>query len=351
MSALRLHPARFPTISLRCAGWIKGLAILLMIAHHAFGLPGLIAPENTPAEVIPGLPLAYWIGRFGKICVALFLFLSGYGFAMRMKDGAAPRWGYFAGKAWHFLLAYWPYFLLALVIGNLFFQQRLPSGNLRFPADPVNIVLNALTLRYHMAYEWWFAQTYLLLVLLARPLLQASKRPLVLLLASLAGFALGAVLDVIKLDPTPISFANLLIWQLPFVCGVLAARWEVPVPALVGARTAAWLALAAVLAGFALAEWIAPAAMTPYLILATPAFMIALVTLWGGADNRATALLGWLGGLTLGLWLVHPFLCYYFAQDWIYAPHWAPLVFAFLLAASLAVVVPVEWVMRKVMPQ
>jgi len=340
------HPVSLSTylsIDRHTGEWLKGLAILLMMAHHAFGLPTLIAPENAYTPLIPGIPLEYWIGRFGKICVAIFLLLSGYGFATRAAGGADCSWRYFASKAWRFLLTYWPYFLLAFAIGSLFFQEVMPNGRLRFPTDPAGFALNALTLRNSMAYEWWFAETYLLLVLLARPLVLATKAPVLLLSASLTGFAAGAAMDLAKIDPTDVSFANLLIWQLPFVVGIVAAT-SAPPQWLRGlfSRNGALVALALTIAGCAVVEIVAAPAMTPFLILAAPLLVFAISQLFGSVSNWATNWLGWLGGLTLGLWLVHPFFCYYFFQDWIYAPQYSPLIFAALLAASLAVVLPVE---------
>lgn len=343
MSAPALSHSPLLAIDRYCSDWLKGAAILLMMAHHLFGLPSLIEPPNSYVPLIPGVPFEYWIGRFGKICVSIFLLLSGYGFAMRLASGGTPDWRYFFGKAWRFLLAYWPYFLLAYGVGLFFFQERMANGNLRFPEDVWGFVLNALTIKNSMAFEWWFAETYLLLVLLTRPLLIASRWPLLLLAGSLIGFVAGAALDVMRLDPTDISFANLLIWQLPWVVGILAVTWDVPdwIRRLLG-PVSAWLALAAVLAGFVVVEVVAKAAMTPFLILATPLFVFGIVRLFGALRGRVTAGLSWLGRITLGLWLVHPFGCYYFFQKSVYAPHYSPLVFAALLLPSIAIVLVVE---------
>ena len=326
----------------------KGVAILLMLAHHLFGLPTLIAPENAYLPTIPGVPAEYWIGRFGKICVAMFLLLSGYGFAVGAGK-SAQSWRYFAGKAWRFLLAYWPYFLLAAVIGALFFQERMANGNWRFPTDPVNLLLNALTIRNTMAFEWWFAETYLLLVLVTRPLLLAARWPLLLLAGSLAAFVAGAALDVLRIDPTDISFANLLIWQFPWVAGILLVRTKMPTRLhSIPARALALVALLMVLAGFVLVEIAVSKAMTPFLILASPLVIFAMATLAKAGPSAEGGVLAWVGARTLGLWLVHPFFCYYFFQDAIYAPYYAPLIFVALLLASLAVVLPVEWLRAKV---
>ncbi len=51
---------------------VKGIAVLMMLVHHLWGFPARV----------PDLTLADWqiqIGEAGKMCVAIFLFLSGYG--------------------------------------------------------------------------------------------------------------------------------------------------------------------------------------------------------------------------------------------------------------------------------
>jgi len=325
-------------ISREASAWIKGVAILLMLAHHLFGLPSLIEPPNAFTPLIPGVPLEYWIGRFGKICVGLFLLVSGYGFAVG-GSGQGVRW--FASRAWRFLLAYWPYFLLAYTIGSLFFQERMANGNLRFPVDIVGIALNALTLKNTMAFEWWFAETYLLLVLLTPLLLRAAGHRSAMLAGSAVLFAVGSAMDLAKIDLPVVSLSNLLIWQLPWVMGMLLGG---PLPARMAealiSPTLGWAALAGMLAGFAVVERFAGFAMTPFLILASPVFAVALVTLTGA--HKRPGPVRWLGGYTLGLWLVHPFFCYYFFQSEIYAPGWSALVFGALLFASLGVVLLVE---------
>lgn len=318
--------------------WLKGIAILLMLAHHLFGLPRLIEPPNNYIALIPGVPLEYWIGRFGKICVAMFLLVSGYGFA---AGGKGQGFGKFAVRAWQFLLAYWPYFALAYWVGLLFFQEQMPNGNLRFPTDPAGFVLNALTLKNTMAFEWWFAETYLLLVLVTPLLLRVAAHRAAMLAGSVVLFVAGSAMDMARFDLPVVSLANLFIWQLPWVIGMLLAG---PLPAwlarLCNSRVAACWILSGLLAGFASVEVLAPFAMTPFLILAAPAFVVALVALTGAHERRGVV--SWVGGYTLGLWLVHPFFCYYFFQSEIYAARWSPLVFAALLFASLVVVLMVE---------
>lgn len=50
---------------------MKGIAILAMLFHHMYG--------SIPIDIVPYSGALQWIGWLGKVCVALFLFCSGYG--------------------------------------------------------------------------------------------------------------------------------------------------------------------------------------------------------------------------------------------------------------------------------
>lgn len=57
----------------------KGEAVCLMFAHHLFNFPSRLVDGSTYVQILPFLNLEAILGAFGKICVAIFLFLSGYG--------------------------------------------------------------------------------------------------------------------------------------------------------------------------------------------------------------------------------------------------------------------------------
>ena len=59
---------------------MKGLAVLLMLAHHLWGFPDRL-PSGLPMTSVTarGMEFAGFIGGYGKICVSLFMFLGGLG--------------------------------------------------------------------------------------------------------------------------------------------------------------------------------------------------------------------------------------------------------------------------------
>jgi len=83
---------------------IKGGAVILMIAHHLF-----YYPSKEYAALISGIPCEHALGIFGKICVPMFLIVSGYGLSVKgdFSYGSMMR------KIYAFLKIYWFYSSLA----------------------------------------------------------------------------------------------------------------------------------------------------------------------------------------------------------------------------------------------
>ena len=59
---------------------IKGVAIICMFMHHLFAFPDRIKAGSSYISLfsMSGIGFEILLGAFGKICVAMFLFLSGF---------------------------------------------------------------------------------------------------------------------------------------------------------------------------------------------------------------------------------------------------------------------------------
>ena len=64
---MAIHPA-FSSFDRQCTFFIKGIAIILMVAHHMWGF-----------KSVDDAPMLIGLGKAGKICVAIFAFISGFG--------------------------------------------------------------------------------------------------------------------------------------------------------------------------------------------------------------------------------------------------------------------------------
>lgn len=73
-------------ISINKSNYLKGIAIILMLIHHLFAYPIRISPDIPVYHIVNSVDLEMYLGLFGKICVSMFLFLSGYGFSLKKKS-------------------------------------------------------------------------------------------------------------------------------------------------------------------------------------------------------------------------------------------------------------------------
>lgn len=146
----------------------KGMAVLGMVMLHLFcrveDLP------YTPLIWFGEIPLIYYLGLFGDLCVPVFCFCSGYAhylMADARKETYARR---IPGKILRFLCNYWIVLMLFALLALLFgTSERIPGSWLDFAG---NILLVRMT--YNGA--WWFVTTYLILLVLSPILAAMTKR-------------------------------------------------------------------------------------------------------------------------------------------------------------------------------
>ena len=103
---------------------LKGIALLLLLCHHCF-YPG----EPYDDIIIFGYPIVLNIGEFSKLCVVLFVFLSGYGLtAKTIKDGGIDSlWSFYRHRYMKLMLNYWIIYLIFVLIGILFFHRTFSA--------------------------------------------------------------------------------------------------------------------------------------------------------------------------------------------------------------------------------
>ncbi len=107
---------------------LKGMAAILLLAHHLWGFPTLIDESNIliPLVIGKGINITEVIGHFGKISVAIFAFLSGYGMCQNWVKYQSVK--YRLKKIVISLTNYWIICAIFLFVGSL---TREPLPNVR----------------------------------------------------------------------------------------------------------------------------------------------------------------------------------------------------------------------------
>ena len=95
---------------------MKGLAILLMLAHHLWGFGDRLVSELPMVSVTArGMEFTGLIGGYGKICVSMFMFLGGFGTYLWYTREKADWFS----KIRKLYLSYWKVFFVFVPIGFL----------------------------------------------------------------------------------------------------------------------------------------------------------------------------------------------------------------------------------------
>lgn len=59
--------------------YIYGIAIVLMVGHHFFGFPERMNVRVLPLGGSLESTIELYMGYFGRICISMYAFISGYG--------------------------------------------------------------------------------------------------------------------------------------------------------------------------------------------------------------------------------------------------------------------------------
>lgn len=173
----------------------KGVAIILMIIHHLWAFPSRIPIELVNLFSVFGTPITYYIGQFGKICVALFFFVGGYGLYFSSKNGFN-----IIARIKKILFAYWKVFVIFIPIAFLFFSKQpiyCENEILCNKYSEFNIkelVSNFFCITSSYNEEWWFLRSYIIAII-----------------------TLPLVVKIVKRFSTPVNFALLICADIFFV--------------------------------------------------------------------------------------------------------------------------------------
>lgn len=134
---------------------IKGVAICLMLWHHLF-----LQNESYGAFI-------QWTGLVGKVCVALFLFVSGYGLVktyeqrvknkvLGFKNKIIQSFLFLVRRFWKFYLSYWPMMICVIIVGVLCGYSLSDAYAGLNPWKRLGIEVVGLNGWYSYLGPWWF---------------------------------------------------------------------------------------------------------------------------------------------------------------------------------------------------
>ena len=301
---------------------IKGIAILLMLWHHLF---------------LSTVEYGVWANSFAsiaKLCVALFLFVSGYGLTKQYSKLEKPHFKntvkFLVLRYLKFFFPYWFCFAIIVAVGNAFgygFADAYPSSRNTLKC----FLLDVWGQMGYASYlpTWWFNKMILQLYLVF---------PLLYLLVRNRYVALAALAAVFVMQPNALQLPGNVFFVveggLPaFFVGMMMAKHQwLPQPDGKATRIVAGVVAAVLCLG--LAVWHQSGIGVYYAILIRAAMAVSVAYLFSLTSGWMTPL-QYVGQLATTMYLLHT-LFLKLIPNVVYVPRFPILVFLWFLAFSLA---------------
>ena len=328
---------------------LKGFAIISMLMLHLFCR--LDKLPYTPLLWIGDTPVVYYFGLFGDLCVAVFCFISGYAHYMQSsKTELHDRWR----RLLRFMIVFWTIAVLFSIIG-------LVCGNAAIPNSVTEFVLNCLTVKNSYNGAWWYANIYILLIAL-EPLSCAFAqrcKPWLVLAATFAFYIIGYGIRFWSWGACELVILSWIITHIgllgtsyfPYAIGMLFRKYQVisRLRAVLNRLHFQYIYIY-IITAICFAAMIVLHGIVPTLFVAvfTAVASITLMCLCP-LPRRLTDVLCYFGEHSTNIWLVHMFFYSTLFSGLVFAARYPVLVFALLLALSLASSYVINWLSRPIL--
>lgn len=329
---------------------LKGIAIIAMLLHHLYcSIPSWIEPYNG---------FFFEIGAFGKVCVSIFLFCSGYGLSVQYKTNSDIKGTirFLLKRLFSFYINYWIIFLLFVPVTILFFGRSLSDvyGN---DSIFLQLVIDILGFKGERSYNitWWFNELILILYFLFPFLYLFAKKSCLALLA--CSFMLCRFwMSIVGYDLS----ANLDLYQLSFVAGIVYFvvldknrynKWLLKIGnlrhrgVLLAFLSVLLLSICVVIRSFQIIPHWSGARVDVFVTIA----LVLVVKNILNYLRCVMKLFGFIGKHSSNIYLIHTFFNIYWGFYWL---HTVPIMrnglnFIVLLAISLSASIIIEWIKTK----
>ena len=310
------------TLSITDSKKIKGLAIFLMLMHHLWSFPARIyGSEIKYFFDIFGTTSFLYLGFFGKICISLFFFVSGYGIysISSKKDFTILR------RIKKLYINYWKVFLVFIPIAVLLFNKQsaycLHSDiyaryvNVSF----TDIINNFLGFSFSLNSEWWFFNSYLVAVItfpLIKKLFSKFSTEINISLIIIMSILMANVLPNIPWINTNYLYIKFFCQCTPYIScfwiGVLFAKDNLYSTLKNKIEHEIKLNIITDIIGFIIIIYLRQNLIGPILDFVYVPFLIVFFLDILNKFKYVSKGFEILGNHSTNMWLIHSFLCYYF---------------------------------------
>lgn len=322
----------------------KGIAILLMMYHHLFVLPQRIQCDYFSVLNLCGLDFQTILAYFCKICVGIFVFLSGYGLCNSAKkyDTILKMYKAIFIRTIKFFVNYWIVFIIFIPIG-IFLKVY------NFEGKYILMAMLGFEVGSYST-EWWFVNAYIILLFIfplfyyifsriktIKKIVIFSLYTIVFLSVKLCEYYLSGVPLVSLLISSYLKYIYDFQIISIFLVGILFSkfnlysRFVIFIQSKVDIKIFSAVILVCVFVVRAIFSN-SPSSMNIDFLL-VPFFVFSITTLF--YDTKISVVFRIFGKQSTNIWLSHTFWCYYFWQPIVFFPYFSTAIYIWFAILSL----------------
>lgn len=331
-------------LSLEDSSMLYGISILLMVFHHCFCVPSRLNYNYVP--VLFGFDTESRIAFLGKLCVAIYAFITGYALSKK-KNPYIDTLKHFiydikisVNTLIKFYSRFWLVCLIYIPIGILFFNEN-PS--------PI-VVFKAILIGDGYNMEWWYVFQYIKF-LFVFPFLDTFffifgqkkyKKHVILWLLAIITLISVIFIYILRCGYQE-QFKDWIIriihfwngtYMFIFICAYVIGLYCV-YEILDKSINAPWIVNLGVIILLVIIRWIMvsnPDDVRLDIVL-TPILIFCIVQLFhkANSENILFRILNCFGRSSTYIWLIHTFWIYYYFQEIIILPKYSVLIYCWTM--------------------
>lgn len=317
---------------------IQGIAVMLMVYHHLFGFLDRIVSEYVIVSDFSFLHIGTILSYFGRICISVFAFCSGYGIYKKLssiyenKFLANIKNGYVVifKQAIKFLVRYW-------MVCALFIPLGYTLGVYSF--DLISLLKCLIGVAFPYNAEWWYVNTYLTFLIYV-PLFVAVEKVIYKYCSQVIVNVLYLFIFICGVALSKLSISDYTV-ELCFVSGIACVSINVYDKfyfSLCKVGTFKYILSIFLVVTLALLRMILGLGCN-YDFICAPFFVFGIgviikCRLFTDCINRV---LLFIGRYSTYVWLTHTFFAYYYFQPYLYWFRYSTIIFVICMICCIIV--------------
>ena len=312
------------------AAMLQAVAVMLMVWHHLFGFPDRI---SEPYVLIFNffIPIETFVADFGRICIAVFAFVSGYGLRKKISNsgkhaGILKSYQLVGAQLLKFFSRYWAVFFVFVPLG---FLLKV------YPVDVNRFLKGVLGIGSGYNGEWWYVNYYVRFLLLF-PIMTFLTDIILKRVPVLMHILMAVAVISLLIAPKTLPYYDFFTVLICFAEGMYFIESNIFETIYRPFQKKPWLRLIVGIVLFGAVFVLRFKGVKDYLLVATFVFSVMLIC-------KTESLMRWLrppllfvGQYSTYVWLTHTFFAYYFFQKLTFAPRYSWLIFLWCMVLSFA---------------